>query len=348
MSGIIVVHYLNQFFAGIGGEEAANLPIQVHEGPTGASRLLQNHLGEQGRVVATLIGGDNYVNEHQDEALDAVRKILRELSPAVLIAGPAFDAGRYGVACALVGHAATRDLGIPSVTAMFPENPGATLTRDVVVVPTSDSPRDMGRAVTELARLALKLGTGEVLGPASVDGYLPRGIRKPGVREKPGYERALEMLRAKLAGESFASEMKVVGYEPVAAALPVKHLKDATLALITTGGIVPKGNPDRLVRGGAKEWYRYSIEGLDRLDATHWDCVHRGFYIEIVKESPNYVLPLDVLRQLEGRGDVKSLYPWFFSTSGVGTAVLDARRMGEQMGSELREARVDGALLVAT
>lgn len=32
MSEVAVVHYLNQFFAGIGGEEAANLPIQVHEG----------------------------------------------------------------------------------------------------------------------------------------------------------------------------------------------------------------------------------------------------------------------------------------------------------------------------
>lgn len=348
MSEITVVHYLNQFFAGIGGEEAANLPIQVQEGPVGASRLLQNHLGEQAKVVATLIGGDNFVNEHQDEALDAVRKALRELSPVVMIAGPAFDAGRYGVACALVGHVATHDLRIPSVAAMYPENPGAALTRDVIVIPTSDSPRDMDRAVAQLARLALKLGTGVELGPASVEGYLPRGIRRPGVRAKPGYERALEMLRAKLAGEAFATEMKVVGYEQVAGAPPVKHLKDATLALITTGGIVPKGNPDRLVRGGAKEWYRYSIEGLDRLDATHWDCVHRGFYIETVKENPNYVLPLDVLRQIEGQGDVKSLYPWFFSTSGVGTAVLDARRMGEQMGSELRAARVDGALLVAT
>ncbi|GIS89929.1 hypothetical protein CM1200mP19_2600 [bacterium] len=39
-----VVHYLNQFFAGIGGEEAADHPPEYREGPLGAGR-------SPGRVV---------------------------------------------------------------------------------------------------------------------------------------------------------------------------------------------------------------------------------------------------------------------------------------------------------
>ena len=40
-SPLRVVHYLNQFFAGIGGEEAANIPPRVQQGPVGSGRPLQ-------------------------------------------------------------------------------------------------------------------------------------------------------------------------------------------------------------------------------------------------------------------------------------------------------------------
>lgn len=348
MSKVNIVHYLNQFFAGLGGEEAANLPIEVRDGAIGAGRLLQRHLGERGSVIATIVGGDNYVSEHQDAAVDAVHRALAEIKPTAVVAGPAFDAGRYGVACALVDHAATHDRGIPSVAAMYPENPGAAVFKDVVVVPTGTNPSEMDPIMAKVARLALKLGAGEELGPASSEGYLPRGIRRPGLREKPGYERALEMLKAKVTGQPYQSEMQAIRYEAVRPAPALRQIASGTFALITTGGIVPKGNPDRLVRGGSKEWFRYSTAGLDRLDATDWDCVHRGFYIESVKQNPNYVLPLDAARQLERQQEIGGLYPWFFSTSGVGTAILDAKRMGEQMASELRAEGVDGAILVAT
>jgi len=33
-----VVHFLNQFFAGIGGEEQANTPVQASDGPIGPGR----------------------------------------------------------------------------------------------------------------------------------------------------------------------------------------------------------------------------------------------------------------------------------------------------------------------
>ncbi len=342
-----IAHFLNQFFAGVGGEEKANLPVGWREGPVGPGRRLQEILGPGATIAATVWAGDNYVAEHAEEARARLQGVLGELRLDVVVAGPAFDAGRYGVACAEVCDVA-RALGIPAVTAMHPDNPGAAFYRETLVVPTTADVAGMDVALQRIARLALKLGRGEGLGPAVDEGYMPRGIRRPGLREKSGRERAIEMLKSKLAGRPYVSEMQVRPYEAVAPAPPVGDLAGATIGLITTGGIVPKGNPDRLVRGGADRWFRYSIGGLPALDARDWDCVHRGFHIEMVKENPNYVLPLDVVRELERRGVVGAIHPWFFSTSGVGTPVTNAKRMGAEMAAELKEAGVRAVVLVAT
>ena|GEM_PF-1369473 len=92
-----IVHYLNQFFGGIGGEEEANATVDVTEGPVGPGRPLQQLLGDKGEVVGTIIYGDNHINESKDVALEAIRQALVDLKPDLVIAGPAFDAGRYGL-----------------------------------------------------------------------------------------------------------------------------------------------------------------------------------------------------------------------------------------------------------
>ncbi|MDP2950176.1 MAG: glycine/betaine/sarcosine/D-proline family reductase selenoprotein B, partial [Chloroflexota bacterium] len=88
-----VVHYINQFFGGIGGEEKANSPVQVRDGPAGPGRALQQLLGGEGTVVGTIIAGDNYVVEEKGPAMQAVRQALQRYKPDVVVAGPAFEAG---------------------------------------------------------------------------------------------------------------------------------------------------------------------------------------------------------------------------------------------------------------
>lgn len=345
---IEVVHYLNQFFAGVGGEERADDPVAVRDGPLGPGRALQAALGDRARVAATIFGGDNYVNEQREAARAAFRAALVGRRPSVVVAGPAFDAGRYGIACGEVCRLAG-ELGIPSVTAMHPENPAVSIyRRDAPIVPTGASAAGMPTAIAALARLALKLGGGEPLGPAELEGHLGRGIRVPGRRPQPGHERVAAMLRAKLRGEPFTTELPIVAYEAVAPAPPAVDLSRATIALVTTGGLVPKGNPDRLNAASSREWFRYSVEGLEALSAEDWDCVHRGFYTAIVKQNPNYILPLHVVRQLERERVIGRVYPWFFSTSGVGTPNSYSKPMGAEMAAELKAAGVDAALLVAT
>ena len=51
MAELRVVHYLNQFFAGMGGEDKAGIGPRVMEGATGPGRAVQMALGERGKVM---------------------------------------------------------------------------------------------------------------------------------------------------------------------------------------------------------------------------------------------------------------------------------------------------------
>jgi glycine reductase len=343
-----VVHYLNQFFAGIGGEDAANIPPRVQEGPVGSGRPLQQILKNEGAVVATLICGDNYLHDAHDPALATIVAALQEVKPDVLIAGPAFESGRYGLACAEVCKAA-QGIGIPALAGMHPDNPGVESGRpDILVVPTGASPVEMQAALVAMARLALKVGRKETLGPAEVEGFLPRGVRHTYTREALGYRRALDMLKAKLHGQRFTTEVPILIPERVSPAQPVADLSQATVALVTTGGLVRKGNPDRQVSANATRYFRHDVSELESLSGKDWEAYHAGYFNHIVNRNPNYILPLSFMRDLERQREIGSIYPYIYALPGVSTPVAQARRMGADIARELKEARVAGCLLVAT
>ena len=344
---MLVLHYLNQFFGGLGGEEKGNEPVRAVEGPVGPGNALRQALGPEHEVVATVICGDNYFNE-EEAAVTALVEAFSRFKPDLVVAGPALDAGRYGLACGRVCVEAQK-LGIPAVTGMYPENPGVLeYGRDTYIVPTGKTPADLPEQIKAMAGLGLKLARGEELGPASVGGYLPRGIRKPGLRDKRGSKRAVEMLAARVNGRPFSTELPITAPERVEPALFEGDLKDAKAGLVTAGGLVPRGNPDKLVRGGSETYFSYSIDGLDTMDGDVWECVHRGFFTDISNQNPDYILPLDALRRMEADGEIGSIHDKFLSTSGVGTSVADSRRIGAQMAGQLKEAGVDVCVMVAT
>src|ERR1700741_4046415 len=112
---IRVVHYLNQFFAQIGGEEKADVAAAAQDGPVGPGRALQQALGENGDVVATIYCGDNYFAERQEHAINSLLAMITAYKADLLVAGPAFESGRYGVACGAICQAAQDQLGIRTV-----------------------------------------------------------------------------------------------------------------------------------------------------------------------------------------------------------------------------------------
>jgi glycine reductase len=59
-------------------------------------------------------------------------------------------------------------------------------------------------------------------------------------------------------------------------------------------------------------------------------------------------VPLDALRELEKAHAFGALYPRYIVTTGVGTAVVEARKMGREIAADLKAQGVDGVILTAT
>jgi glycine reductase complex component B subunit gamma len=347
MTVLRVAHYINQFFAGLGGEESANRPPERRDGPVGPGRALAGLFKDEGRLVSTLVCGDNFFAERTEAAREAVQAWLQDVRPDLVVAGPAFAAGRYGVACAEVCRIAA-EAGRAAVTGLHRENPGLLIYRKAYAVSTADSAVGMAQALGAMVGLGRKLATGAALGPAEVEGYLPRGVRRPGLRERPGGERAVEMLAAKLHGRPFRTELPVDAYEVVAPASAVPDLRAARIGVVTTGAIVPAGNPDHLKRCSETRWARYEICEVETLTGERFECVHGGFYNAMASQNPNLVLPLDVLRDLQREGAIGGLVDFYCTTTGNDQRLVDCKRNGREIAAALRAAGVNGALLVAT
>ena len=337
------VHYLNQFFAGLGGEEAAGAPPARLEGAVGPGRGLLAGL-DGVELVATLACGDDYFGTHEQDALARLLHLFDAEKAELLVAGPAFGSGRYGYACARLA-AAVAARGIPAVAAMHEENPGIAAAERAYVVPTGGSVAGMRDALPRMAALVAAIASGRELGAPDEEGYLPRGFRRNSRAEKPGAERAIELLLGKLAGET-RSEVGA-GFDRVEPPAPVASLGEAVLALVTEAGCVPQGNPDRLPTIRAPGWLRYPLPD-GALSAEAYESVHGGFDVSLANDDPNRLVPLDAVRRLQREGRVGRLHDAFYTTTGNGTPVASATRFGREIAAELREAGVEAVLLSGT
>jgi glycine reductase len=347
MSTIRVVHYLNQFFAGLGAEAQAGAGPGVKAGPVGPGVSLQQALGDRAQVVSTVYCGDNYANE-QENAIDEILELVSGQRPDILIAGPAFASGRYGLACGALCARAQETLGIVAVTGMHPENPGADLYRTRVrIARTRESAAGMAEALRAMARLALKLYDREPLGPPQEEGYVPTGRRVHFVAEQTAAQRAVDMLVKKVTGQAYATEWPVPSYSQVEPAPPLQDLAGARLALVTSGGVVPRGNPDRLEAAYASKWLKYPIADVDELDPAQWQSIHGGFDTTNVNEDPDRMAPLDALRDLEREGAFRDLHDELYTTTGNTAAIPTVRRFAQEMIQELRAIEVQGVILTS-
>lgn len=123
-----VICYINQFFAGIGGEDKADFEPEVRDGVVGPTGLISQKLaGCDAQVTATIICGDNFMSTHREEAIERILKALEGKEFDLFIAGPAFQAGRYGVACGEIGKVIAAKYNVPVITSMHAENPGVEM-----------------------------------------------------------------------------------------------------------------------------------------------------------------------------------------------------------------------------
>lgn len=344
-----IVHYMNQFFAGIGGEDHADAPPQSKIGGLGPGRLLQQTLAGDAEVIGTVICGDGLFADRMEETAPAVLRLIAEFKPDVVVAGPAFNAGRYGLACGRVCADVEQKLKIPAVTGMYPENAAVEVYRSAVLIaPTAASALGMKEAMNAIARLALKLGRAETLGPAAVEGYLPRGQRRNTRVGASASARALELLLKRLNGEAFATEVPLPRYAEVTPPAPVADPARVRVALVTESGLVPKGNPGRLEWVRASRWLKYSIAGKDRLEKGEYEVVHSGYDAAFALDDPNRLVPVDAARQLARCGEIGSLLDTYYVTCGNHGILSEMAKYSQDIASELKAQDVGAVLLVAT
>ena len=340
-----IVHYINQFFANIGGEERADIAPEKRDGVVGPGAGLQGELKKAGidaEIVATVICGDSYFNENLDKAKAEVLEMIKSYSPDLVIAGPAFNAGRYGTACGTVSKMVQDELKIPAVTGMYVENPGADMfKKDVYIVSTKDSAAGMRNALPVIAKLASKLLKKEEIGTPDAEGYIPRGIRKALFRDKIGAERAVDMLIQKLKGEAFTTEYPMPDFDRVTPGEAVKDITKAKIALVTSGGIVPAGNPDHIESSSASKFGRYSIDDMA-------ETAHGGYDPTYANQDPNRVLPVDVLKEIQKEGKIGELYPYYYTTVGNGTSVKNSKAFATEFAQTLVKDGVQAVILTST
>ena len=345
---IKVVHYINQFYAGKGGEEMANLPPEKVKGFVGPGMAFNAAFKGEAEIVATVFCGDSYFNENK-EAIDTVIAMIKEEQPDIVICGPAFNAGRYGVACGTVASEVKAQLGIPTLTGMYDENPGVDMFKSkTIIMKTKDSAAGMRRAVAAMAPVALRMAKGEELGSAAAEGYFPTGIRKGLFEEKRGSARAVDMLLKKLAGEEFETEYPMPQFDRVQPNPAVVDLAHAKVALVTSGGIVPKGNPDHIESSSASHYGKYDIEGVQVLTDKTYETAHGGYDPVYANADPNGVLPVDVMREFEKEGRIGELSHYYYATVGNGTAVASAKKFADTFSKELIADGVQAVILTST
>ena len=343
-----VVHYINQFFANIGGEEMAHVPPELRQGFVGPGMAFNQAWKGEAEIVSTIVCGDSYFAEHEKEAKTQVLEWVKAAKPDLFIAGPAFNAGRYGYACANVCQAVQDELGIPVLTGMYEENPGADLKEKVLIVATANSAAGMRKAAPTMAKLALKLMKGEKLGASCEDGYMPNGIRRNFFEKERGAKRAVDMLLKKLNDQPFTTEYPMPSFDRVAPEKAIKDLSKATIALCTSGGIVPKGNPDHIESSSASHYGEYCIAGVDNLTEAGYETAHGGYDPVYANADADRVLPVDVLREFEREGKIGKLHDYFYTTVGNGTAVASAKKFAAEYAQKLLNAGVHAVIMTST
>ena len=242
--------------------------------------------------------------------------------------------------------AAATERSIKAIASMHADNPGLQDAGAAPVVAAEENARKMKPTLERLAAAVKKVAAGEEL--TEEDGRVSRPRRVNTRAERSAAERAVELVLARLGGDTERTEIPMPEFDRVLPSGPIEDPAEATIALVTEGGLVPAGNPDGLESARATAWYRYELSSSDGLPAGEFESVDGGFSTEAADEDPNRMVPLDVAHELEEEGAIGRLHTEYLVTTGNGTAVAEAKRFGVEWAAELHKAGVQAAILTAT
>jgi glycine reductase len=156
------------------------------------------------------------------------------------------------------------------------------------------------------------------------------------------------MLVKKLAGQPFETEFPMPDFDRVEPNKAIIDLSTAKVALVTSGGIVPKGNPDRIESSSASKYGKYDIEGVMDLTEATYETAHGGYDPVYANKDADRVLPVDILREYEKAGKIGSLHRYFYTTTGNGTSVANSKKYAAEFTTELVNDGVQAVILTST
>lgn len=178
--------------------------------------------------------------------------------------------------------------------------------------------------------------------------YIPQGIRKNYFHTERGAKRAVDMLVAKINAQPFVTEYPMPHFDRVAPNMPIADARKAKIALVTSGGIVPKGNPDHVESSSASRYGKYDIQGVTDLTPDKYATAHGGYDPVYANLDPDRVLPVDVLREMEQAGEIGELHRYFYTTVGNGTSVANSVAFAKKFAQELVNDGVQAVILTST
>lgn len=358
MAKIKVVHYLNQFFGQIGAEEAASVGFSVKEGAVGPGLALQHALGDDYEIVATVICGDDYFSIDSDKkALEEGLPLVKKYEPELFFAGPAFAAGRYTIACGAMCKAVNQHLGIPAISGMHSDAPGVEIYKKYAyIIKTANQSRQMVEIIGKMAALGKELmrtdKTSELYtlecipDPEEFD-YFPMDRLRNEFTDKTIAERSVEKLILKLKGKPFETEVVPEQFDEFPAPKPVKDITKARIAFVTDGGLVPKGNPDKMRTRSNLVWAPYDLK--DAFENKDYEVVHAGYFNDYVLEDPNRLIPYEEMKELVQEGKVGAMDARYYSMPACTTVSKRGAEVGTEMAEMmLKQGDIDAVILTST
>lgn len=352
MKKIRVLHYINQFYAQIGGEEAAGYPVEMRIGAVGPGRLFLRQKvlpNVEFEIVATIICGDNYFTENTSTALTTMGNFAKNLDFDLVVAGPAFNAGRYGMACGQVCKYFLETFSIPVLTGLYEENPAVKIfQKDVLIAKTGPTARRLTKDIENITRLAEKILC-EIpsLDPRTDHFFTTGRCRNIPVTQSSAF-RACDMLEAKFTGKPFNTEIPMFSAEIVKKAVLKKPLSQSKIILITDGGLYPENNPDNMPSVSATSFGIYAFNEAESLESEKYSVFHIGYDTSFVEKNPNRLVPVDAMRFLTQQRKVGSLHPEYLVTTGVATSLGNSESIGKGMAQYIMNHGIDAALLTST
>jgi len=341
-----VIHYINQFFGGVGGEEAAGVGFDVRSGPVGPGMLIARDLPDA--EITTVVCGDNYAAERSGEIVEQMVDLVGRSGADLVILGPAFNAGRYGLICGKLAVDLPRETGIPAITGLYEENAATGMYRNkALIVRTGRSAASMQTAIGEIVALVPRLVAGQQLSEVEKAVLFDTAARHVRLVERSAAERAVDMVLELLAGDDVGTELAVPDFEPAPPPAPVGLLAEAKVALVTEGGLVPKGNPDNLTTGWSERWAAYPVADLLEHPGD-FEAIHGGYDTRFVNEVPYRLVPADVVSEMVDEGVVGSLDSSYYVTAGMATPVENSRKMGAEIAAVLLNEGVQAVIFTST